>query len=182
MFLIIIDCLCLYFLVYETTKSADKLQAVAGGFMHRSKFVPPTGERTYEINEEPLGLPKTVLLVEDDVEYALLVKTFLESYNYSVTVAADGVQGLKRIMDRDFDVIICDLLMPNLPGDMFYLGVERVKPQLARRFIFITGHQNNPKISDFTKRVKALTLFKPFEMHLLLETILVSLKNSQRPG
>jgi DNA-binding NtrC family response regulator len=150
--------------------------------MQRGKFIPPIGEKTYEIHEEALGLPKAILLVEDEVEFALLVKGFLESYNYSVTVAPDGVQGMKRIMERDFDVIICDLLMPNLPGDMFYLGVERVKPHLSRRFIFITGHQNNPKIAEFTKKVKALTLFKPFEMHLLLETILVALKNAQKPG
>jgi response regulator RpfG family c-di-GMP phosphodiesterase len=71
-------------------------------------------------------------------------------------------------------------MMPNLPGDMFYIGVERVKPKLARRFIFITGHQNNPKVSQFVKKVRALTLFKPFEMHLLLETIQVALKNAEK--
>jgi DNA-binding NtrC family response regulator len=148
--------------------------------MDRTKFVPPMGEKTYEMSDEALGMPRTLLLVEDEIEFALTVKAFLESYNYSVTVAADGVQGMKRVMERDYDIILCDLLMPNLPGDMFYLGVERVKPHLSRRFIFITGHQNNPNITEFTKRVRALTLFKPFEMHLLLETILVGLKNSQK--
>lgn len=149
--------------------------------MDRMKFIPPVGEKTYEISDEAMGLPKSILLLEDEVEYAHMLKSFLESYNYSVTVAPDGVQGMKRVMERDYDVVICDLLMPNLPGDMFYLGVERVKPQLSRRFIFITGHQNNPKVIEFTKKIKALTLFKPFEMHLLLESILVALKNSKRP-
>lgn len=148
--------------------------------MQRIKFIPPEGEKTYEIHDEAPGLPKSILLVEDEVEFAMHVKAFLESYNYSVTVAPDGVQGMRRIMEKDYDVIICDLMMPNLPGDMFYLGVERVKPNLARRFIFITGHQNNPKVTEFVKKVRALTLFKPFEMHLLLETILVALKNAQK--
>lgn len=148
--------------------------------MNRLRYVAPVEHKTYEVAGDPLDMAKTVLLVEDDAAFAEILKESLESYSYSVTVANDGVQGMKRVMEKDFDIILCDLLMPNLPGDMFYIGVERVKPQLAKRFIFITGHQNNPKISDFVKKVRALTLFKPFEMHLLLETISVALKNSQR--
>ncbi len=150
--------------------------------MDRARFFPPLNQTTYDVTAEGLELSKSILLVEDDAQFAGIVKEYLESFNYSVTVAPDGVQGMKRVMEKDFDVILCDLLMPNLPGDMFYIGVERVKPQLAKRFIFITGHQNNPKVSEFVKKVRALTLFKPFEMHLLLETILVALKNAKRGG
>ena len=148
--------------------------------MDRLKFVPPARQKIYDITEDSLGMPKSVLLLEDEVEFAQLVKEYLESYNYSVTIAPDGVQGMKRVLEQDFDVILCDLLMPNLPGDMFYIGVERVKPLLAKRFIFITGHQSNPKVSEFIKKTRALTLFKPFDMHLLVETILVAIKNSRK--
>lgn len=149
--------------------------------MDRFRFVAPLEQKVYEVTAEAPELSKTVLLVEDDAPFAEILKEYLESYDFSVTVACDGVQGMKRVMEKDFDLIICDLLMPNLPGDMFYIGVERVKPKLAKRFIFITGHQNNPKISEFVKKVRALTLFKPFEMHVLLETINVALKNAPKP-
>ena len=148
--------------------------------MNRLRFAAPLEQKTYDVTTDSLEGGKSILLVEDDAQFAELLKEFLESYNYSVTIAADGVQGMKRVMERDYDVILCDLLMPNLPGDMFYIGVERVKPQLAKRFIFITGHQNNPKIGAFVKKVRALTLFKPFEMHLLMETIEVALKKAQK--
>jgi len=148
--------------------------------MDRTRFIPPLHQKTYDVTAEELDMCKNILLVEDDALFAGLVKEYLESFNYSVTVAPDGVQGMKRVMEKDFDVVLCDLMMPNLPGDMFYIGVERVKPKLAKRFIFITGHQNDPKVSEFIKKVRALTLFKPFEMHLLLETILVALKNSPK--
>jgi DNA-binding NtrC family response regulator len=148
--------------------------------MDRARFRPPQRLKTWDVTAEALELSKSVLLVEDELAFAEVVKEYLETYNYSVTIAADGVQGLKRVMERDFDVVVCDLLMPNLPGDMFYVAVERVKPQLARRFIFITGHQNNPKISEFVKKVRALTLFKPFEMHLLTETIQAALRNAAK--
>ena len=150
--------------------------------MDRFRFVPPPTQKVYDVTADPEEdqLCKTILLVEDDAQFSQILKEYLESFDYSVTVACDGVQGMKRIMEKDFDLIICDLLMPNLPGDMFYIGVERVKPQLAKRFIFITGHQNNPKIAEFVKKVRALTLFKPFEMHVLIETIGAALKNAQK--
>ena len=148
--------------------------------MDRFRFVAPPEQKVYDVTADPPELSKTILLVEDDAAFAEILKEYLESYDFSVTVACDGVQGMKRVMEKDFDIIICDLLMPNLPGDMFYIGVERVKPKLAKRFIFITGHQNNPKISEFVKKVRALTLFKPFEMHVLLETINVALKTQKK--
>ena len=148
--------------------------------MDRARFTPPQKLKTWDVSAEELELSKSILLVEDDMAFAEVVKAYLETYSYSVTIASDGVQGLKRIMEKDFDVVLCDLMMPNLPGDMFYVAVERVKPQLAKRFIFITGHQNNPKIGEFVKKVRALTLFKPFEMHLLVETIVAALKRPHK--
>jgi DNA-binding NtrC family response regulator len=151
-------------------------------YMDRARFTPPQKLQTWDVTAEAVELSKSILLVEDDLGFAEIVKEYLETFGYSVTIAGDGVQGLKRIMEKDFDVVLCDLLMPNLPGDMFYVAVERVKPQLAKRFIFITGHQNHPKISEFVKKVRALTLFKPFEMHLLQETIQAALKGPQKTG
>src|SRR4051812_18701795 len=100
--------------------------------MERQKFVPHFGAKTYELGvEEDIPTTKAILLVEDDTLYAEILKEYLESFDYSITVAADGVQGLKKVMEKNFDLVICDLLMPNLPGDMFYVAVQRVKPDLA---------------------------------------------------
>jgi DNA-binding response OmpR family regulator len=120
---------------------------------------------------------QSVLLLEDEVEYGEMLKEHLESNGYSVTIARDGVQGMKKIIERDFDAVVCDLLMPNLPGDMFYAGVERVKPKLCDRFIFITGHQDNPRVLDFLRRVRSLTLFKPFGINILVEALKVTLRS-----
>jgi DNA-binding response OmpR family regulator len=142
-------------------------------------FIKPLEEKTYEIPDDLI--PRTarpVLLVEDDREFAEHLKMFLETSGYAVTLAKDGVEGLKHIMAADFDVILCDMLMPNLPGNMFYVAVERTKPALTKRFIFITGHQSDPKIASFLKQVRGLCLFKPFQMHQLTETMEVVLKKN----
>jgi CheY-like chemotaxis protein len=116
-----------------------------------------------------------VLLVDDD---ALLLEAFqamLEMNDYRVSAATNGVEALKIVMKEDVDVIICDLMMPTMPGDMFYLAVERTKPSLCRRFIFVTGFENDPKFGPFLKRINAVVLNKPVTMEKLLQTIYLTL-------
>ena len=66
-----------------------------------------------------------------------------------------------------FDIILCDMLMPRMGGEMFYWAVTRVRPATKKRFIFFTGHKNNPAIEFFFKRVNAKILFKPFQLAAL---------------
>ena len=114
---------------------------------------------------------KTVLLLEDDIHFAEVLKSYLESLFYEVTSVKSGVEGLKAVMARDYDVIVCDMLMPRLPGDMFYLAVEKTKPHLCKRFIFITGYHGMPKIDNFIKAINGTILPKPFHMDTLREII-----------
>jgi DNA-binding NarL/FixJ family response regulator len=67
-------------------------------------------------------------------------------------------------MKGTFDLIICDMMMPQVGGEMFYWAVTRVRRAAARRFIFFTGHQNNRAIEFFFRRVNATVLFKPFKL------------------
>ena len=104
---------------------------------------------------------KNILLVDDDEELADTLKQLLESRNFIVTTSNNGADALREVLAFDFDVIICDLLMPTMPGDMFYLAVQKSKPHMAQRFVFVTGHADNPKVDAFLKSVDGLVLFKP---------------------
>ncbi len=147
--------------------------------MNKPAFNRPLQEKTHEIPDDEIPQsPRNILLVEDDHTFAEHLRLILESHKFVVTQAVDGVDGLKKIMAADFDVVLCDMLMPNLPGDMFFMAVERTKPALTKRFIFITGHQSDPKVAAFLKRVRGLCLFKPFQMHELLDMIQIVLKKS----
>ena len=112
---------------------------------------------------------KKVLLLEDDELVSKFIKMALESKGMDVVTVSNGVEGVHAIKDADFEAIICDMMMPKLPGDMFYLAVERIKPHLCPRFIFITGYKDDPKINDFLKKVNGALLLKPFKMDDLLE-------------
>ena len=73
---------------------------------------------------------RSVLVVDDDVELAMMYKELLGSQGYIVHTAPNGVEALKLIMRHEVDAIICDMMTPHMAGDTFYMAVERVK-QLA---------------------------------------------------
>jgi CheY-like chemotaxis protein len=110
-------------------------------------------------------------MLEDDSHCAKMLRDFLESHSFRVTCVTNGADGVRQILDQDFDVVLCDLFMPHLPGDMFYMAVERTKPRLCRRFVFMTGYGANPKYEAFIDKVKAPVLLKPFLLSDLLGVI-----------
>lgn len=123
---------------------------------------------------------KSILLVDDDRDLCDALKLLLETRNFVVTVVENGRDALHEVMSLDFDVIVCDLLMPHMPGDMFYLAVQKVKPDLCRRFIFITGYGKDPKFDFFLNEVKGEVLFKPVRTDDLVRTIGMVIQRTQR--
>jgi len=127
------------------------------------------------------GAVKHILLVEDDPDLTVVMRDYLEAYSYRVTTVANGVDGLKAIADSDFDAVLCDLVMPKIPGDMFYQAVQRVRPHLCERFIFVTGHGEHPRVQEFLNQVSEMVLMKPFHLDDLLETILLLFRDLESP-
>ena len=137
---------------------------------------------TLDIDQEvstltgPVG---TVLLLEDRDDFRAVIHEYLALRNYAVTSVPSGVEGLREIMKGGFDIIICDMMMPRLGGEMFYWAVTRARPANAQRFIFFTGHQNNPAIKFFFQRINATVLTKPFNLAALdtaIEDVLLKLR------
>lgn len=112
-----------------------------------------------------------ILLLEDEELVSKFLKTSLELRSFKVDTVANGVEGVRKIQKSDYDIIVCDMNMPALPGDMFYLAVERLKPHLCPRFIFITGLRNDARVNAFIKKINGLLLVKPFKIDELSDTI-----------
>lgn len=68
--------------------------------------------------------------MEDDEAFKEVLGSFFESHFFDVTAVSSGVDGVREIMKCDYDVIVCDMMMPCLPGDMFYFAVERISTPL----------------------------------------------------
>jgi CheY-like chemotaxis protein len=126
---------------------------------------------TLDIGEQMKATPKgpalRVLLLEDRDDFRAVLHDYMVFHSYKVTSVRSGVEGMREIMKGAFDLIICDMLMPQVGGEMFYWAVTRVRPAAHESFIFFTGHKNNPAIEFFFKRVKARVLYKPFSLSVL---------------
>jgi two-component system cell cycle sensor histidine kinase/response regulator CckA len=114
---------------------------------------------------------KRVLLLEDDVDLCQALKDWLEMNECRVTIVHRGVEGVTEVLKSDFDAIVCDMVMPLMPGDMFYLAVSKAKPHLCSRFVFITGHRDRPDIAKFLWEFHGPTLNKPLDLEELLGAV-----------
>ena len=112
-----------------------------------------------------------VLVVDDNADLAQTYQDLFQTHDYKVSVAATGLLALKLLGGADVDAIVCDMSMPQLDGAMFFTSVERVRPNLARRFVFVTGNFNDPRYGPFLKKTGVPVLYKPVSADKLLETL-----------
>jgi two-component system, cell cycle sensor histidine kinase and response regulator CckA len=110
--------------------------------------------------------------VEDDSELSGMLDYYLRGHGYQVTCVANGVEALRAVMETDYQAILCDMVMPRMPGDMFYMAVRRVRPELCDRFLFVTAHQENARVKEFLNQMPGSVLRKPFHLDDLLLMLL----------
>src|SRR5438034_4779788 len=129
-------------------------------------------EKVHDLTQESIAPGvKSLLMLEDDLKVAELIRVFLEAHSFKVTWVTDGVEGLRHAMTTDFDIILCDLVMPNVPGNMFYLAVKRIKKHLCNRFVFMTGYKTDPNWNGFLSKMDCPVIGKPFALADLLSSI-----------
>lgn len=114
---------------------------------------------------------KAVLLVDDDKELASTLQCALADEHYLVDLAFDGEEALIKVKAHEYDAVICDIKMPRMRGDEFYLKARNVRPEMADRFIFITGFATDPHITAFFNRHELKYLVKPFPVTGLIRCL-----------
>jgi DNA-binding response OmpR family regulator len=122
---------------------------------------------------------KAVLLVDDDKQLANALQWILADENYLVDVAFDGEEALLKVKIHEYDAVICDLRMPRLGGDEFYFKAKEMRPNLADRFVFITGFAADPKIKEFLEGHDMKHLVKPFPVQELITCVKELLADKQ---
>jgi DNA-binding response OmpR family regulator len=112
----------------------------------------------------------SILIVEDDPSIRRLVRTVLLRQGYKVEIAADGMEALSKLGLADYDVIILDLMMPNLDGFSFLIAMSRSTPERLKRVI-ITSAASPAMISDRLRGIPYDLLPKPFDIHELITRV-----------
>jgi CheY-like chemotaxis protein len=119
------------------------------------------------------GTPRRrhVVIVDDNAELSWFFSEILKLHGYDAMVLSDAVAALKYVLSHHTDVVICDLQMPQLDGDLFYATVERADPALARRFVFVTGMADDARFHKFANTVESPVLRKPVAVETLLSEV-----------
>lgn len=105
----------------------------------------------------------SVLVVEDDVSIRRLLKMVLEREGCSVDEAADGLEAVLKLGLADYNVIILDLMMPNLDGFSFIETLAKNDPSRLSQII-VTSAASPAVIRDRMKGTPFQVLPKPFDI------------------
>jgi PAS domain S-box-containing protein len=115
------------------------------------------------------SLPR-VLVIDDEVQIGRLVTRMLRS-KADVVALTRAKDGLERISAEHFDVVLCDLMMPETTGIDVYDELRRTNPDLLRRVFFITGGAFTPKAQEFLDSLGSMVIEKPLDRQRLLDLL-----------
>jgi CheY-like chemotaxis protein len=103
-----------------------------------------------------------VLVIDDEPAIGVVVRRTLDR-DHDVVVATSGRDALARINRGDhFDVILCDLMMPDMTGMDVHALLGARAPQYLDRIVFVTGGTFTDAASDFVRRARVTVIEKPF--------------------
>ena len=112
----------------------------------------------------------TILIIDDEESVRALLRFALEAAGYKVTEAANGREGLERYRQRPTDLVITDMLMPELNGLDLLLDLTR--EFLHAKVIAISGACGEQNVLDVAKLLGARQTFeKPFSIPQLLDAV-----------
>lgn len=120
-----------------------------------------------------------VLVVEDDLVVGSLIERALKA-SHDVELAANGLEALALVTSQPaYDIIFCDLTMPHMTGIELYQRVLGEQPEVAERFVFMTGGATG-SAEEFLERLPNEKLAKPFSVRALQSLAMNLLIRAQR--
>ncbi|WP_298224646.1 sigma-54 dependent transcriptional regulator [Flavobacterium sp.] len=123
-------------------------------------------------------MPK-ILIIEDEASIRRVLIKILSEENstYEVEEAEDGLQGLEKIKNADYGLVLCDIKMPKMDGVELLEAVKKIKPEIP--MVMISGH------GDMETAIQAMRLgafdyiSKPPDLNRLLNTVRNALDKKQ---
>ncbi len=117
---------------------------------------------------DTIELPRTRILVIDDEPALCAVVRRLLKREHEVVTCVEAREALKLLRtDSAFDVVICDIMMPEMSGIELFAELRRQNPQLPSRVVFMTGGAFDSQEQEFLRTVQNPVVEKPFETRSL---------------
>jgi DNA-binding NtrC family response regulator len=118
------------------------------------------------------------LLIDDDGATLELMKFQLDAEGFDVTVADNGQKGLEFIKEKDFDIILTDLNLPDIGGIEMVQRSKEMSPDTE--IIMVTGYGSVEKAIEATKAGAFYYVEKPVEFEELLVLIEKAIERKQQ--
>ena len=98
---------------------------------------------------------RTILLVDDDESLRQMYTLILSRAGYQVTTATDGVQGLAKARGGGYDLILLDLMMPNIDGLAVLRGLRQEPPKKPNGPIVVLSNVGYEKVAEEAQELGA---------------------------
>ncbi|HEX7668248.1 MAG TPA: ATP-binding protein, partial [Polyangiaceae bacterium] len=122
--------------------------------------------------------PSRILIVDDEPLVARSLARMLRGHE--IVIAGDGEAALWECLAREFDLVLCDVMMPRMDGPAFYQALCEHRPALATRVVFMTGGAFTAGTRAFLEGVPNAHIEKPIQVHRLFDAARRQLAESER--
>ncbi len=124
--------------------------------------------------KRPLRPPvpgRKILVVDDEREIAEAMARLLRNDGDEVEISTEGLEALRLIAERSYDLVISDFEMEKAKGEDLYVELARKPADSRCPILFVTGDILNPKVLRFLERTKSPYMAKPFDLGDLQQTV-----------
>lgn len=149
--------------------------------------IPPMSEATQEDvedNEDVQFQGVKLLIIDDQPAVIRTLTRMLAPLGMSISTETNPGRAINKILNENFDLFLCDLMMPNMTGMMIYRKLMNERPELCQRFVFMSGGPASEEARAFCAAHEDKLLGKPIElghMKTLIASRLQTAKNTAGP-
>ena len=162
-------------LVVEATSGADRvgelireLKVLEWG---NEKGVDDSGDDTWDEDKKP----RRILVIDDEPYILASIRRALR--HYDVTLTEGGQRAIEALQtDTGYDLVLCDLVMAHVNGIDVYRWIQKHRPEMLDRLIFMTAGAFTIEVRDFLAHVENPVMHKPFDTKTLRWMIAQSLR------
>jgi CheY-like chemotaxis protein len=105
-----------------------------------------------------------ILSIDDEQLIRDLLVQYLGMVGYSVEAIGDAQEALELVENKNYDLLLLDMKMPQMTGRDFYQALANRNPEMASRVVFVTGDIVSNDTREFLGRTGRPALEKPFDL------------------
>jgi two-component system NtrC family sensor kinase len=112
---------------------------------------------------------RKILVVDDNAEFAGLIRKILERKDFQVSIALDGKTAIEKVISDIPELVLLDLKLPDIPGEEVLIRIREIEKDIA--IVVITGHGGEQVAVDMMRKGAIDFLSKPIDHEAFLSSI-----------